>query len=94
MVLVGQQREAQAVLLVEAGLACGRVGADAHDGRVPHLVGDVPQAASLLGASRRVGLGIEVDQMGRLPPLGRFGEVELLSVLVQQGEVGGLVTWL
>ena len=44
---VGQQREAEPVLVVELLLLGGQVGADAEDGGVADVAGDVAQAAGL-----------------------------------------------
>ena len=54
MIGVGQEREAEAVLGVELLLRRRLVGADAEDGGVADVVGDVAQAARLGRATGRV----------------------------------------
>ena len=59
---VRQQREPERVLVVELLLLLGQVGADAEDGGVADVAGDVAEEARLRGAAGRVGLRVEVHQ--------------------------------
>ncbi len=89
MVLVGQQGEPEPVLLVELGLLGRFVRADAEHRRVPDVTEDVPHAASLGGASRRVRLRVEEHQ--HLAAL-QVGQVQHAAGLVGQGDRRGRVT--
>jgi len=87
VVLVGQQREAERVLVMEALQLGRRVGIDAEHrrargGRVGAMVA---HAAGLRGAAGRLGLGVEVHDH-RLPA--EVGQPHRPPVLVGQLEVG------
>lgn len=76
---VGQQREGQGLPLGEARQGGGGVGGDAD-----HLVAGgppggqgVPEVAGLLGAARRGGVGVEVDDDAGAGPLAQLGEADL-----------------
>ena len=90
VVLVGEQREAEAVLLVELGLLGRLVGADAEHGGVADVAEDVPHPAGLRRAAGRVGLRVEEHE--HLATLERR-EVDVVARLVGQLDRGGLVTW-
>ena len=60
---VGEEREREAVLLLELAVRSLRVGADAENRRAAllKLAVDVPQAAGLLRTARRVVAGVEIE---------------------------------
>ena len=90
---VGEQRDVETLLLAERGQLVGVVGRDGEHGvsrRVERLAlgGEV---ARLAGAPRCHRGGIEVDDD---LPAAQVGERDLLAVVVEEREVGRLITWL
>src|SRR5262245_10747985 len=90
MIGIGQQREGDSVLVRELGLALLVEDADAEHGRFSLLErGQLPlNLARLLGAARRVVLGIEVQNQ-RLALV--VGELVRGAGLIFERERGGLL---
>lgn len=88
---VGEQGEVQAVLGGEGGQDLRRVGGDAEDPGVPRgvVLRAVADVAGLLGAARRAGTRVEVQDR---PAIATIGERDGGAVLVGEGEVGGGVS--
>ena len=88
VVLIGEKRVGEMVLLLEQELGFGGVAADADD---PHVMGleidqAVAKAAGLLGAAGGVRFGVEKDQGVAVAV--KIGELDLVAMFVVDRYIG------
>jgi hypothetical protein len=89
---IGQEREVEAVLLVEFALSINLIGADSRSlgSELGELAGQVAEVAAFLRSAGRHGLGVEEQHDGT--GLDEVGQVDRGAVLVGGGEVGNLIS--